>query len=68
MILNVTIFILFFLKTLFYFRANQEFGLLAELIWGIFNKLIPFTFFMFFIVFGFTIVFWMLGANFGHDY
>jgi hypothetical protein len=50
---------------MFYMRNFESFGLLVELILGIGLKLAPFMLFMFFFVSFFTLVFLILGANFG---
>ena len=65
MILNATLFVNFFLKVLYYMRIFKSFGLLVELIYGIRGTLIPFLLFLFFFVAFFTVIFLILGANFG---
>jgi len=65
MVLNTCIFIFIFYKMLFYFQVNREFGLLSELIWGIKSKMTPFISFLFLQLLGFTVMFLILGTNFG---
>jgi len=53
------------MKCFFYLRVFPEFGLLVELIYGIRRKLMPFLLFLFLFVIFFTVVFLILGCNYG---
>ena len=46
-------------------RIFEKFGLLVELIYTIVGKLMPFILFLFFFVAFFTLIFLILGAEFG---
>jgi len=65
MLLNSVLFCCFFMKCFFYLRVFPEFGLLVELIYGIRRKLMPFLLFLFLFVIFFTVVFLILGCNYG---
>jgi len=65
MLLNSILFCCFFMKCFFYMRVFPEFGLLVELIYGIRRKLMPFLLFLFLFVIFFTVVFLILGCNYG---
>lgn len=65
-VLNLTIFFLIFMKLMFYFKVYDSFGLLSELIYGIRKRLIPFLIFLFVILGFFTILFMILGCDFGN--